>query len=33
MLLEISEYSKEKEEIEINLEKQEIFFGNKINKF
>jgi len=32
-VLELSEYSKRKEEIEINLEKQEIKFGNKILKF
>ena len=30
---ELSNYSKRKEEIEINLEKQEISFGNKIVKF
>ena len=28
-IIEISQYSKRKEEIEINLEKQKIFFGNK----
>ena len=32
-VLELSEYSKRKEEIEINLEKQEIKSGNKITKF
>ena len=32
-VLELSEYSKRKEEIEIDLEKQEIRFGNKITKF
>ncbi len=32
-VLELSEYSKRKEEIEIDLEKQEIKFGNKITKF
>ena len=30
---ELSEYSKRKEEIEIDLEKQEIFYGNKVIKF
>ena len=30
---ELAEYSKRKEEIEINLEKQEIKYGNKISKF
>ena len=30
---ELAEYSKRKEEIEIDLEKQEIRFGNKITKF
>ena len=30
---ELSEYSKRKEEIEINLQNQEIKFGNKIQKF
>lgn len=30
---ELSEYSKRKEEIEINLEKQEILYGNKSIKF
>ncbi len=32
-VLELSEYSKRKEEIEIDLEKQEIKYGNKIKKF
>ncbi len=32
-ILEISEYSKRKEEIEVNLDKQEVSFGNKIVKF
>ena len=32
-VLELSEYSKRKEEIEINLQNQEIKFGNKIQKF
>ena len=32
-VLELSDYSKRQEEIEINLEKQEIFFGNKAVKF
>ena len=32
-ILELSDYSKRQEEIEINLEKQEISFGNKILKF
>ena len=32
-VLELSDYSKRKEEIEIDLEKQEIFFGNKVLKF
>ena len=31
--IELSEYSKLKEEIEINLQNQEIKFGNKIQKF
>ena len=30
---ELAEYSKRKEEIEINLEKQEITYGNKVVKF
>jgi len=33
IVLELSDYSKRQEEIEINLEKQEIFFGNKVVKF
>ena len=33
MVIELSEYSKRKEEIEINLQNQEIKFGNKIQKF
>ena len=33
VVVELSEYSKRKEEIEINLEKQEIKYGNKIKKF
>ena len=32
-VLEISDYSKRQEEIEINLEKQEIYFGNNVLKF
>ena len=32
-IVELSEYSKRKEEIEIDLEKQEIKYGNKIKKF
>ena len=32
-VLELSAYSKRQEEIEINLEKQEIYFGNKVIKF
>ena len=32
-IVELSEYSKRKEEIEIHLEKQEIKYGNKIKKF
>jgi len=32
-VLELSDYSKRAEEIEINLEKQEISFGNKVIKF
>jgi 3-isopropylmalate/(R)-2-methylmalate dehydratase small subunit len=32
-VLELSEYSKRKEEIQINLENQEISFGNKVVKF
>tara|TARA_B100000886_G_scaffold301883_1_gene231631 strand:- start:17212 stop:17820 length:609 start_codon:yes stop_codon:yes gene_type:complete len=33
IVLELAEYSKRKEEIEVELEKQEIKFGNKIQKF
>ena len=33
IVLELAEYSKRKEEIEINLEKQEIKYGNKFVKF
>ena len=33
VVLEFAEYSKRKEEIEINLEKQEIKYGNKVIKF
>jgi 3-isopropylmalate/(R)-2-methylmalate dehydratase small subunit len=33
IVIELSEYSKRKEEIEINLQNQEIKFGNKIQKF
>ncbi len=33
LVLELAEYSKRKEEVEINLEKQEIKYGNKIIKF
>ena len=32
-VLELAEYSKRKEEIDINLENQEIKFGNKVKKF
>ena len=32
-VLELSSYSKRQEEIEINLEKQEIYFGNNVLKF
>ena len=32
-ILELSDYSKRQEEIEINLEKQEIYFGNNVLKF
>ena len=32
-VIELSEYSKRKEEIDINLQNQEIKFGNKIQKF
>ena len=33
VVLELAEYSRRKEEIEINLEKQEIKYGNKVKKF
>ena len=33
VIMELAEYSKRKEEIEINLENQEIKYGNKISKF
>ena len=33
IVIELSEYSKRKEEIEINLQNQEIKFGNKIHQF
>ena len=33
VVLELAEYTKRKEEIEINLEKQEIKYGNKVIKF
>ena len=33
IVVELAEYSKRKEEIEINLDKQEIKYGNKISKF
>ena len=33
IVLEISEYSKRKEEVEVDLQKQEIKFGNKVIKF
>ena len=33
IVLELAEYSKRKEEIEINLDKQEIKYGNKVAKF
>ena len=33
IVVELSEYSKRKEEIEIDLEKQEIKYGNKVKKF
>ena len=33
IVVELSEYCKRKEEIEINLEKQEIKYGNKVIKF
>ena len=32
-VLELAEYSKRKEEIDVNLENQEIRFGNKVKKF
>ena len=32
-VIELSEYSKRKEEVEVDLQKQEIKFGNKIAKF
>ena len=32
-VVELSEYSKRKEEIEISLDKQEIKYGNKVSKF
>ena len=33
IVIELSEYSKRKEEIEVDLQKQEIKFGNKVVKF
>jgi 3-isopropylmalate/(R)-2-methylmalate dehydratase small subunit len=33
VVVELAEYSKRKEEIEINLEMQEIKYGNKVSKF
>ena len=33
IVVELAEYSKRKEEIEISLEKQEIKYGNKVVKF
>ena len=33
IVFELAEYSKRQEEIEINLENQEIKFGNKVAKF
>ena len=33
IVLELAEYSKRKEEIEINLDKQEIKYGNKVTNF
>ena len=33
IVLELSEYSKRKEEVEVDLQKQEIKFGNKVVKF
>ena len=32
-VIELSEYSKRKEEVEVDLQKQEIKFGNKVTKF
>ena len=32
-MIELSEYSKRKEEVEVDLQKQEIKFGNKVVKF
>ena len=31
--MELSDYSKRQEEIAVDLEKQEIYFGNKVVKF
>ena len=33
IVIELSEYSKRKEEVEVDLQKQEIKFGNKVTKF
>ena len=33
IIIELSEYSKRKEEVEVDLQKQEIKFGNKVVKF
>ncbi len=33
IIIELAEYSKRKEEIEISLDKQEIKYGNKVSKF
>ncbi len=33
IVVELAEYSKRKEEIEVSLEKQEIKYGNKVSKF
>ena len=33
IVIELSEYSKRKEEVEVDLQKQEIKFGNKVAKF
>jgi len=33
IVIELSEYSKRKQEVEVNLQKQEIKFGNKVVKF